>query len=76
MNDVISGIGIGIGYWYREKPKYWVLGAELGIVLTLSARHVHPTLYYAYKFVNFWFKYININQTQEHIVQWVLLMLI
>ena len=35
-NDVTSGIDIGIGYQYCQKPKYWVLGAEIGIVLTLT----------------------------------------
>ena len=33
-NDITSGIGIG--YWYRQLPKYWVLGVQLGIVLTLE----------------------------------------
>ena len=31
-NDVTSGIVIGIGI---NRSQYWVLGAELGIVLTL-----------------------------------------
>jgi len=40
-NDVILGIGIGIGYWYRWRPivlgiGYWVLGMLRGIVLTLN----------------------------------------
>ena len=32
-DDVILGIGIGIGYWYRWRPI--VLGILCGIVLTL-----------------------------------------
>jgi len=35
MNDVTSGIGIGIGIVRRQSIGYWVLGAELGIILTL-----------------------------------------
>jgi len=44
-DDVILGIGIGIGYWYRWRPSigYWVLGMLRGIVLTLK-------IYFPYDF--------------------------
>jgi len=50
-DDVILGIGIVIGYWYRWRPiVYWVLGMFRGIVLTRTigagaielAGHVPP----------------------------------
>jgi len=40
-NDVTSSIGIG--YWYQQKSKYWVLGAKLGIVLTIAIGHLTKT---------------------------------